>query len=310
MARLGGWKSRYTGYTGKSEGAGMEEWSVKVEGCHPGEAEAWFEADELELVGEALAEHYAAVGGGSTLEARITVSGETAAEAFARALAVYEEAVERALGKEIEVVGAEMMTAERLEAELSELDDREVLLGVAEAAEFLGVSKTRVGNLREQNYFPRPVQELASGPIWRRLDLKRFEQGWGRRSGPKTARTLKEARDGLEKGLGEAAEAARLPKDVMLKLERGRIATETLPEKLLGRLGEFLDRSIERIRELAAGSGGQPRAVHYKAKGAPSENPETPEPFEEALRRSPNLDEDQRKEYLSGEARPDEEGSG
>lgn len=283
----------------------MGEWSIKVEGCRPGEEGAWFEADELELVSEALAGHYPAVGGGVSLEARITIEAQSAEEALSRALAAYQEAVEKAIGEEIEVVGAEVMTADRLQQEMSELDDREVLLGVAEAAAFLGVSKTRVGSLREQNHFPRPVQELASGPIWRRIDLKRFEHGWGRRSGPKTATSLREARQGLGKGLGEAADAAHLPKDVLVKLERGQVVAETLPEKLLQRLGEFLGRSGEQIRGLIAGSGGGPRAAHYKSKGAPAETPRAPESFEDALGRSPNLDDDHRRDWFSGEARSD-----
>lgn len=286
----------------------MEEWSIKVEGRRPAEDAGWFEVDELELVGEALAEHYPAVGGGPSLEARMTVEADSAEEALSRALGFYEEAVRQALGEGIEVVAVEVMTAARLEEELLGLDDREVLLGVAEAAEFLGVSKTRVGNLREQSYFPEPVQELASGPVWRRIDLKGFERKWDRRSGPKTARTLREAREGFGHSLGEVAEVVHLPKDVLLKLERGRIAAQTLPEKLLDRLGEVLARSSDQIRALVEAPNIEPRTVLYKAKGGLKRPAKEPELFEEALRRSPKLDKEHRKDWLTKSGRSDREG--
>ena len=290
----------------------MEEWSIKVEGRRPPEDGGWFEADELELVGESLAEHYPAVGGGPSLEARITVEADSAGEALSRAVKLYSQAVAEALDEEIEVVAVEVMTAERLDEELLGIDDREVLLGVAETAELLGVSKTRVGNLREQSYFPEPVVELASGPVWRRIDLKGFERRWDRRSGPKTARTLREAREALGRSLGEVAEAVHLPKDVLLKVERGRIASQTLPKKLLDRLGEVLSRSGEQIRDLVEASGTragvEPRTVLYKAKGSPKEPAGEPERFENALRRSPNLDREHRTEWLTEGERSDREG--
>ena len=277
----------------------MEEWSIKVEGRRPPEDGGWFEADELELVGESLAEHYPALGGGPSLEARITVEADSAEEALSRALGFYEKAVHQALGEGIEVVAVEVMTAARLEEDLLGLDDREILLGVAEAAEFLGVSKTRVGNLREQSYFPEPAVELASGPVWRRIDLKGFERRWDRRSGPKTARTLREAREGLEYSLGEVADAVHLPKDVLLKLERGRIAAQTLPVKLFDRLGEILRRSREQVLTLAEATNVESRTVLYKAKRSPKEPSGEPASFEEALRQSPNLPEEYRKDWLT-----------
>lgn len=286
----------------------MEEWSIKVEGRRPAEEAGWFEADELELVGEALVEYYPAVAGGPSLEARMTVESDLAEEALARAVGLYEAAVQQALGERVDVVSVEVMTVARLEEDLLGLDDREVLLGVAEAAEFLGVSKTRVGNLREQSYFPEPVQELASGPVWRRIDLKGFERRWDRRSGPKTARTLREAREGLGHSLGEVAEAVNLPKDALLKLERGRIAAHTLPEKLLDRLGEVLARSSDQIRALVEAPNIEPRTVLYKAKGGLKPPAKEPELFEEALRRSPKFDEVYRTDWLAEGGRSDRQG--
>lgn len=54
------------------------------------------------------------------------------------------------------------------------------LLGVAEAARFLGVSKQRVMQLIAQHPdFPEPVAELHCGRIWAREDV----ESWARKHG-------------------------------------------------------------------------------------------------------------------------------
>lgn len=273
--------------------AGIEEWSVHVE-SRGVDARRWYDEADVEALSEVLEGHHPAVAGGPYLEARLSVEAGSAEEAVSLALGVYERAVEEALGEErMTLAAVEAMTAERLEEELFGLDEREVLLGVAEAAEFLGVSKTRVGTLREQEWFPRPFQELASGPVWRLVDLKGFEMAWDRRPGPKRAKaSLREARKAAGKKIGEVAKAVRLPKDVMIKLERGKLRPETIPRKLLERLGEVFERSAEQIRLLIESSVGQARTVFYRAERAPEEEPAPPEAFEDALRESPYLDED------------------
>ena len=292
----------------------MEEWSVSVEGRRRGVEESWFGEGDVEVLGEALEGHYPAVAGGRSLEARISVEARDAEEAVSRALGLYLEAANEALGgEEIETVAVEVMTAERLEEELFGPDEREVLLGVAEAAELLGVSKTRVGALREQDRFPRPAQELASGPVWRLIDLKGFEKEWDRRPGPKAAgKTLGEARREAGESVGSLAGDVNLPKDVLIKLERGKIALEGVPAKLLERLGSALGRSPGQVFALAAGPAGA-RTVLYKAEGTPGEAPSggAPlEPFEEALRRSPYFDEGHREDWLPEGASPGEDGEG
>ncbi|MGH2717802.1 MAG: helix-turn-helix transcriptional regulator [Actinomycetota bacterium] len=47
------------------------------------------------------------------------------------------------------------------------------LVGVAEAARLLGVSRQRVHQIVQSNCeFPRPVAELSVGRIWRRADVE------------------------------------------------------------------------------------------------------------------------------------------
>ncbi|MDQ3641791.1 MAG: helix-turn-helix domain-containing protein [Actinomycetota bacterium] len=51
----------------------------------------------------------------------------------------------------------------------------EGLVGIAEIAEMLGVSRQRVGQLASSyDDFPAPVAELAAGRIWNRADVERW----------------------------------------------------------------------------------------------------------------------------------------
>jgi predicted DNA-binding transcriptional regulator AlpA len=53
------------------------------------------------------------------------------------------------------------------------------LLGSAEVAEMLGVSRQRVHQLVTRSDFPEPVAVLSGGRIWRRGDV----EAWARRTG-------------------------------------------------------------------------------------------------------------------------------
>lgn len=48
------------------------------------------------------------------------------------------------------------------------------LAGVAEVAALAGVSKQRAGQIVRQPKFPKPVDVLAMGPVWRESDVKAF----------------------------------------------------------------------------------------------------------------------------------------
>lgn len=54
------------------------------------------------------------------------------------------------------------------------------LAGVAEIVELLGVSKQTVINYTKRDDFPEPVDRLAAGPVWRRIDVER----WARKYRP------------------------------------------------------------------------------------------------------------------------------
>jgi chromosome partitioning protein len=57
--------------------------------------------------------------------------------------------------------------------------DTNDLLGIAEIAEVGGVTKQAVGNWRHRyDHFPRPVQTLQSGPVWRRESVEAWIKGF------------------------------------------------------------------------------------------------------------------------------------
>ncbi|HWE55885.1 MAG TPA: hypothetical protein VG435_10250 [Acidimicrobiales bacterium] len=58
------------------------------------------------------------------------------------------------------------------------------LLGVAEVATRLDVSKQRVGELaRSHPVFPPPVADLAAGPVWTAWQIGEFQRSWTRKPG-------------------------------------------------------------------------------------------------------------------------------
>lgn len=48
------------------------------------------------------------------------------------------------------------------------------LAGISEIAALLSVSRQRANQLAKREDFPRPLDRLASGPVWRRSDIERW----------------------------------------------------------------------------------------------------------------------------------------
>lgn len=59
----------------------------------------------------------------------------------------------------------------------------EHLVGIAEIADLLGVSRTRVHQLRSEGAIPEPYDILAMGPVWLRVDIERWAREAGRLQG-------------------------------------------------------------------------------------------------------------------------------
>lgn len=97
-------------------------------------------------------------------------------QALSQALARVRAVVSSAL------MAAEVMTTVEAERRLAEPPFPE-LVGIAEVAHLLGVTRQRASALQANPSFPAPVAILASGPVWQRDDLTRFEATWPRRPG-------------------------------------------------------------------------------------------------------------------------------
>lgn len=79
-------------------------------------------------------------------------------------------------------VGVEIYTDEELDRRNGEPMYPEVV-GVAEIAGMLSVSKQRVSELARSRRFPDPLYELAGGPIWIRGAIEAFVKTWERKPG-------------------------------------------------------------------------------------------------------------------------------
>ena len=51
------------------------------------------------------------------------------------------------------------------------------LVGTKEVAELLGWGKAKVSEYMRRGKLPKPVQRLASGPVWRKSDIVKFKEG-------------------------------------------------------------------------------------------------------------------------------------
>lgn len=54
------------------------------------------------------------------------------------------------------------------------------LVGVAEIAAMLGVTRQRVNQLVREEGFPAPAAELSAGRIWNRAEIEQWAKGTGR----------------------------------------------------------------------------------------------------------------------------------
>ena len=80
------------------------------------------------------------------------------------------------------IVRMTTMTIDELEREVTRPTYPEVV-GIAEIAERLGVSKQRASQVARTAAFPKPYAELASGPVWFLPNVKRFIEEWERKPG-------------------------------------------------------------------------------------------------------------------------------
>jgi hypothetical protein len=156
------------------EEAVMVEWSVHMAAASGDD----FGEPEADAIIDALAPYAPAVSyGRGGLTARVTVEARSAGEAVDRALEVFGKACPA-----LDVFRVEAQTVEGLEQDLGTTNIPE-LIGIAELATLLGVSKQRASELARGTDFPAPLAVLVAGPVWPLANVLRYVRAWKRRPG-------------------------------------------------------------------------------------------------------------------------------
>ncbi len=156
------------------------QWSVSLELTHDTPPPAM--EDIVDDLLEELKE-YAAVAsyGHGRVGLRLTVNATSIKPSVNRALAAVIPKLRKHRIHITSVVSIEAETMEELERRLAEPAIPEVV-GVQELAAMLHVSKQRASELaRAESGFPKPIQTLASGPVWIKPSILRYVESWVRR---------------------------------------------------------------------------------------------------------------------------------
>jgi hypothetical protein len=154
---------------------------IEVEGRHEDSAElldAWIDVlEQLPDVAGTVASWGGIAGGPG---ARFSLEAADVPAAAKRAVQLIEEALAK-LSHRASIAQLDIATEDYLDAWIAQPGPE--YAGVAEVAEMLKVTKQRVFQLRDRPDFPRPIAELAAGPVWTRDSLNNFLEGWERRPG-------------------------------------------------------------------------------------------------------------------------------
>ena len=168
------------------------EWIVSLDA----EIQETFSEELADRLLEALKEYSPAVSGrGGRVGITMSIDASNARQAFDRA----HSALRQALGRRFNVVDVRVQTLKQLGREL-EAPAIPALAGISEIAEILGVSRQRASELAGSDAFPKPVANLAAGPVWLGSTVLSFNQQWERRPGRPKGQSEPRAltgRDGL-----------------------------------------------------------------------------------------------------------------
>lgn len=81
---------------------------------------------------------------------------------------------------EAKIVAVDVMTTAEADRRSKE---QPAVVGVAEIAELLEVTKQRAFAITQRKDFPAPIAKLASGSVWRAGAVATFKEGWRRQPG-------------------------------------------------------------------------------------------------------------------------------
>jgi hypothetical protein len=163
----------------------MNEWSVEIEFLAlggPVQRDPLVNDELAEDLVEALADLGAAVAFlPDRLSVRVSVDGDDPVEAIGLGRDRVSRAMESHGFASWPIAEIRVQTPEHLNEEISR--PMQALLGVAELANQLKVSRQRASRLARSDAFPRPAAILSSGPVWVESTVRRFVAGWERRPG-------------------------------------------------------------------------------------------------------------------------------
>ncbi len=165
------------------EGVPTREWSVRFGINRP---DLVLSEDHADTIVSTLGVTHAASASYSPheLSVRFTLVTSLALKAVHEGLKHFTQALQRAgiPGPEESIVEAEIDAVEDLDRRLKEPNIPK-LAGVTEVAKILGISKQRVSMLARDPNFPRPIEILAAGPVWKRVAILRHVGLWARKPG-------------------------------------------------------------------------------------------------------------------------------
>ena len=157
-----------------------QAWSIYVELGHRDAPDDLF--DDLQNHAR-LADASPAIGDApnGNLSVSLLLDAPTARIAVDQAMKTVTAAL-RDLGVNAPIVGVEAVTEAELERRNAELVIPD-LVGIAEIADMLGVSRARAKQLTDRDGFPPAVARLKAGPVYVREQVEAFERRWDRRGG-------------------------------------------------------------------------------------------------------------------------------
>jgi predicted DNA-binding transcriptional regulator AlpA len=159
----------------------MQDWTITIDvaGTTDVVDETTLErlADELHPYAASVHAH-----GAERYGATFCVEATSELDAAHQALEVFRKAGAAAMAPEWPVVLFEILDDDEAERQASAPIVPE-LVGVAEIAELVGVSRQRVSTLAQKHGFPAPVAVLAAGPVWTRSSIGHWVENWPRKAG-------------------------------------------------------------------------------------------------------------------------------
>ena len=158
-------------------------WRVSFSVVFPHDAQMDETVDTTDLVDVLVADGAAEVVtivGTDRLDVDLSVNADEVWDAIDSAAALWESAAEQLGLQEGTLLRVHGATFDEIRTEVEAAVAFPELLGLAEVAERLGVTKQRISELRKADRLPDPLAQLASGPVWSAIGIDEFGRSWRR----------------------------------------------------------------------------------------------------------------------------------